>query len=846
MTHDQADRWQRITLLLDEAEAIPPAALDGWLDTLAPADQHLRNELEELLKAVPDGDPIFGRPASALMPDYALHNALHAGARVGAWLLVRELGRGGMGSVWEAERVESNFAQGAAIKVVRASIDSIALRERFIRERRVLARLKHRNIATLLDGGVTSDGAPWFAMELVDGETILRWCDRQNLPLHDRLLLMRQVCGAVQHAHGALIVHRDLKPGNILVTSDGTVKLLDFGIAKALDVTAEDDSTTLPGSLLGTPAYLAPELLRGEPASAATDVYALGVVCYQLLSGRLPRAESQNRMEAAQLAQQPPLPLHSDISPEAANARSERSAEALRRQLTGDLEHIIAMALRSEPERRYHTVDQFSDDIRRYLNTLPVVAQPDSLTYRTSKFIRRNRATAIGAIATLLMLIGGLIGTSWQARVAGLARDRAQLESVKANRVRAFMEEIFRAADPRDQGKDVTVAQALNRAEQLADSEFAAQPDLHAALLSSIGRTYLGLGKYDDASRNITRALTLLRGDATASEKDVTDGIRSLATLEAERGRIPQAESLFTEALQRVRRNANDSLTLGGLLDGLGSLELDKGDFTKAEATLRTAVIVRERFPGKQSLESANTLNNLAVALGQQNRWSEAIPLHERALEIVRASVGPNHPDVATGINTLANAYTIIGRFPVADSLFQQALALRVRALGAHHPDVAWTHYSYADMLRLSGNYERAIVHAKAVLAERGGSLPETHPMISSALIVYGRSLLSLSRPAEAEIPLRESLRLRKAAYPAGHWLIASGTGAVAECLLAERKYAAAEPLLVSAYEELIKVKGIEDQRTQDVGVALAALYDRTSRPEEAMRVRSATPRQRR
>lgn len=843
--NSNSDAWRRVTELLDELIDVAPEQRDTWLSQLAPDDVAYRDELISLIASLPESDALFDAPARALLPVEDRVPALAAGMRVGNWSLVRELGRGGMGSVWEAERIDGDFAQRAALKVVRAAIDSSLLRQRFRRERRLLAGLRHRNIATLLDGGVTSDGAPWFAMELVDGEPITRWCDARRLTVHDRLLLLRQTCGAVQHAHQALVIHRDLKPGNILVTSDGTVKLLDFGIAKVLDDASDaEDSATQAGSVLGTPAYLAPEILRGETVSTAADTYALGVVCYELLSGRLPfptGVHSENEWRNSVLERDAP-PLGDSFSDEAAHARGERSQSALARALSGDIARIVSMALRKEPARRYASVEQLSEDLRRCVAGLPVVAQVDSLKYRADKFVRRHRAAVVGGVTTLLMLAAGLVGTTWQAQVARHERDRARLEAAKVSRVSAFMEETFRAADPRSQGKDVTVAQALGTAEQRAATEFRSEPEMQAALLSSIGRTYLGLGRYDDASRTLHSALVLRRAKDDGGNAEVTEGIRSLAMLEAERGSIPAAESLFSEALVRARQVPTDSTLLGSLLDGYGSLQLDKGDFSAAEKTLRTALSIRQRTLGVSNAEIAGTLNNLAVSLGQQNRWPEAIPLHETALQLLRRANGIDHPDVATGLNTLANAYTIIGKFPAADTLFKQALSQRIRLLGAHHPEVAWTHYSYADMLRLSGDFPRAIVEAQAVLSERGTTLPESHPMISSALIVYGRSLLSLSRPVEAEVPLRESLRLRRAAYPAGHWLIASGTGAVGECLLAEKKYAAAEPLLAGAYYEMVKTKGTKDQRTRDLGMALIVLYDATGRPADAAKVRAELP----
>jgi serine/threonine-protein kinase len=845
MTADlnDANRWQRLTDLLDEALQREPAARDAWLNGLSAADLHLRGELEELIAADSAADSIFDAPAFALLPAPIAMAAMSPGQRVGPWVLVREIGHGGMGTVWEAHRADGDFEQRAALKVLRTAFDSPMLRQRFRQERRLLARLKHRNIATLLDGGITPDGMPWFAMELVDGEPITQWCDTRRVGVNTRLTLMRQVCGAVQQAHRALVIHRDLKLGNILVTADGTVKLLDFGIAKVLDdATDTDDSATRPGSVLGTPAYMAPELVSGGLVSTAADIYALGVITYEVLAGHVPLPVDAQRLSEwrRDVIEKDAPPLTIALTDAIAHARGERSARALERALSGDLTRIVAMALRKEPDRRYASAEQLGDDLRRYASGLPVVAQENSAAYRIQRFVNRNRASVAAGTLALLTLVGGLAGTSWQARVARRERDRARVETAKVRRVQAFMEETFRAADPRSQGKDITIAQALGTAEQRASAEFRGDPAMLAALLSSIGRTYHGLGRYDDAQRTLSRALSLRRAADDGTAADVTESLRALASLEAERGNIPAAESLFVSALARAHREPVDSVVLGGLLDGYGSLQLDKGDFPAAESTLRLALRVQPHGRDDSTAALAGTINNLGVALGQQNRWTEAIPLHETALRIMRRANGPDHPDVATGLNTLANAYTIVGQFRAADTLFHQALAQRVKLLGAHHPEVAWTHYSYADMLRLSGDFERAIVEAQAVLAERGTVLPESHPMISSALNVIGRSLLSLHRDAEAERVLRESWALRRAAYPAGHWLVASVAGAVGECLLAQRRFGDAEPLLTAAFSTLLSAKGPTDQRSRDLGAALITLYEATRRPADSARVTAA------
>ena len=835
-----AARWSEIKPLLDAALSHNAVDRAQFVEQACGNDADLRAEVLSLLAAEHDAflqapalvavgqvafDDTDDRRAMAFTDDAESRRATDA--QIGTWSILRQIGQGGMGTVYEATRVDGDFAQRSALKLVRDAFDSDAARQRFRRERRLLARLQHRNIATLLDGGFTSDGRPWFAMELVEGEPITHWCDAQRLTLPERLSLLRQVCAAVQHAHRAMIVHRDLKPGNILVTRDGTVKLLDFGIATVLDDAADRRDTgeaiTRPGTTPGTPAYMAPEVLRDEAATASADIYALGVICYEVVCGRLPfpmDGATRGDWKRAVLEQAPPL-LTASLSTETAQVRRESSVRSLSKALSGDIARIVAMALHKDPERRYASAEQLGEDLRRCIASLPVLAQPDSFAYRWRTFVRRNRAGVLGAATAIGALIAGLIGTAWQARVAGRERDRAQVSANRAGRVSAFMEQTFRAADPRAQGKDITVASALETAERRASLELARDPRVYSALLHSIGRTYLGLGRYDDANRTMRQALAVLLRDGDTTSGDFAALVRSLAALEAERGAIAPAESLYRDALRRVRQKPIDPLVLGGVLDGFGSLQLDKGDFAAAEQTLRQALALRRQSASTQPLELAGTLNNLGVSIGQQNRWREAIPLHEAALRTLRADGATASPDIATGLNTLANAFAIVGDYLAADTLFRQALDMRVRLLGAHHPDVAWTHYSYGDMLRLAGHFERAIGEAKAVLAERGGTLPETHPMISSALTVYGRSQLSLGRPLDAEPALRESLRLRRAAYPAGHWLIASAVGAVGECLLAQGHAREAEPLLVQALTILRASKGDADQRTRDLAVAL-------------------------
>ncbi|NOT08649.1 MAG: serine/threonine protein kinase [Gemmatimonadales bacterium] len=841
------ERWRTVKALFDGALDQPSDSRDQWLAEATAGDDPLRREVESLLEALREERDRFERPPVLSLEDVirgeiAGAAAPEVGTRVGSYRLIRVIGQGGMGTVFEATRDDDQYRKRVAIKTIARGRDSELILRRFRYERQILARLDHKNIAGLLDGGVTDRGQPYFAMEYVEGRPIDQYCDARRLDVRARLQLFRQVAAAVQYAHQNLVIHRDLKPSNILVTDDGTVKLLDFGIAKLLreDDGSDGQGLTQPGMIPLTTAYASPEQVRGEAVTTGTDIFSLGLVLYKLLAGQHPFAHdlAAGDIVRRRICEDTPPPPSAVVTADTASVAEPSGLKRLRRTLSGDLDAIVLMALRKEQARRYASVEQFGEDILRYLAGLPVVAQPDSLGYRLGKLVRRNRAAAMAAAVAIVALAAGLLSTAWQARLARQERDRAQLEAAKATRVTRFVQEMLGSADPRSAGRDVTVAEALGLAVQRADTELAAEPDIHAAVLSTIGRTYLALGRYDEAEPALRRALALEREAEARNPNAVTSELRTLAALEAERGEIAKAEPLFQEALGRARRPPVDSALLGQVLDGYGALMLDKGEFAQAEEIHREALDLRRALLGTDHADVVNSLNNLAVALGQQAKWREALPRHLEAVTILKRLHPEGHPDLAAAMNSLANAYTIVGDYAAADTLFPQVLAQRVKFFGEHHSEVAWTHYSYADLLRLKGDYPAAVSEARAVLASRGAGLPDSHPMVHSALHVLGRSYLALGRAREAEPVLRESLTLRASAYPPGHWLTASAQSALGECLLALGKYRDAEPLLVKAHEDLKTGRGETDRRTVETAALLKRLYIATGRPAEAARYR--------
>ncbi|MFI4954228.1 MAG: serine/threonine-protein kinase, partial [Burkholderiales bacterium] len=462
-------RWQRIGAIFDEMVEAPADARAGLLDRLCGNDIQLRREVEALLVA--DGaadrfDRGVDSARNAAVVDWANNDdveAVRAGDRVGPWQLIAELGRGGMGVVWLAERADGQFEQRAALKLIKRGMDSAAVLARFRRERQILARLEHPHIARLLDGGIADDGLPYFAMEYVQGLPLLRYAAQKNLGLEERIRLFLDICSAVQFAHRQLVVHLDLKPSNVLVTADGTAKLLDFGIAKLFSAEIDDATWTGDGQNRPlTPAYAAPEQLGGAAVSTATDVYALGAILYELLTSRRPHdlGDAPTREEIRKLleATSPPLP----------SKRAPIDAPVPAKRLRGDLDTVVLTALKREPERRYATVYALVVDLRSYLDGRPIAARRDSVVYRSGKFLGRHR---LGAALTGIALVGlfaTAIAALWE---AGRAREQAR----QAETVTGFLIDIFRVADPKGApgGARLSAVDVLDAGAQRVDAQLA-------------------------------------------------------------------------------------------------------------------------------------------------------------------------------------------------------------------------------------------------------------------------------------------------------------------------------------------------------------------------------------
>ncbi len=580
--------WQQVKELFHLAVELPHDARADFLSAHCDGDDELRAAVEDLLRA-DDQQPTLleHSPLAAIKESFPTDAETIAAGHIGHYRILRELGRGGMGTVYEAVRADDEFEQRVAVKLIRRGMDTEDVRRRFRNERQILANLDHPNIARLLDGGTTADGLPYFVMEYVAGVELLTFCEARNLSVNERLALFRKVCAAVSYAHTRLVVHRDLKPSNILVNEDGEPKLLDFGISKLLTPEALEQTGTATALGMMTPHYASPEQFRGGAITTATDVYALGVILFELLTGHLPYELRDRRLdEVARVV--------CDISPDrpsdavitrgreetldvvdASGAKTDermkdratdgRNSKTTSRSLRGDVDNIILKALRKEPERRYSSIDKFSDDIRRHLAGLPVTARPDTFSYRAEKFIKRHRASVVAAALILLTLIGGIVGTSWQAvraeRERRLAEKRfAQVRQLANNVVFKYYDEIDKLAGS-TKAREMLVTDALEYLDALSQ-DARDNTDLQRELAVAYirigkvqGRAYnANLGDTSGAIASYRKGIALLEPIAVKSndaqmQGDLAGAYSELATALGRQGNKQEADAFLRQGI---------------------------------------------------------------------------------------------------------------------------------------------------------------------------------------------------------------------------------------------------------------------------------------------------------
>ncbi|MEP7346127.1 MAG: serine/threonine-protein kinase, partial [Gemmatimonadaceae bacterium] len=847
--------WSSAEPIIDAALDLPESERLAFLARACP-DLSLREAIAHILRESSQTGGVLDRDvqslASPLVPDAEAPAFEAEAAMIGPYRVLRELARGGMGIVYLAERADGQFKQQVALKLIRHGMGSDEIHHRFLVERQILARLNHPNIARLLDGGLSADGRPYFAMEYVDGVPITSHCDTRGLTIGARLALFEKVCEAVRIAHRSLVIHRDIKPSNILVVADGTVKLVDFGIAKMLG--DDDDEQLAPETRaerrVMTPEYAAPEQVRGEPVTAATDVYALGAVLYELLTGRRahrfarytpaevervicetePELPSDAAASAIQPASKPP------ITPADLSAARGLTIPRLQAALRGDLDTITTKALQKDPDRRYRTVDALIDDLQRFVTGRPVLARPDTFRYRAQKFVRRNRLAVGAASVVMLSLLGGLGAFVLQWR-------RTQLQAEHAAAARDFLADILSQAGPEQaRGDSVTPRQMLDRASSRIDSAFRKQPDVQEQLYHTLGTIYRDLGVYPTADSMLQRAVAIadsLNGN-TSQEAAAARG--TLASIRIDLGEYASAESLIVFSLRVMRDRGIQGEVLVNTLDILGTAQRNLYRFREAEASYREAIAIAER-QGVDSLILAAEWGNLSVVLSQTGRLESGDSALARAIEIQKARLPPNDPGLVLNYMNLAvgkderwqldsaltihdevvrrqrqiypdghervaaalnnRAWNLMSqrRYAEAESGFRESYSIVRRLSGPTHLVALIALNNAGRAALLDGRSQKAAPIFVRVRAEARAALGEAHGFISAPMLWLGYAVAARGDTAGALALWDSTLAHARAHLPREHPRLSETLVAISSVLLKQHRAADAEPLVREALE---------------------------------------------
>jgi serine/threonine protein kinase/Tfp pilus assembly protein PilF len=766
------ENWRKVESLLNAALEIEPRRRRKFLNEID--GDELRREVESLLAAEPEAEKFLASPAMAISADFFDEEGVTAidafiNQKIGSYKILRELGRGGMGAVYLAERADGKFTQKVAVKLLKRELNTADIRRRFARERQILAALAHPNIARLLDAGTTGDGLPFLVMEYVEGLPVDDFCAARNPDLEERLQIFRTVCDAVAFAHRNLTVHRDLKPSNILVTGDGIPKLLDFGISKLLTPEFEAESANTVTKLGAmTPEYASPEQLRGESVTTATDVYSLGVILYELLTGQRPfefKKHSAEEIIRAVCETEPPPPSAAlNAERGARNAQLKRGSEitnqnkpitvphfAFRIPRSGDLDNIVLKALRKEPARRYQSVEQFAEDIRRHLEGLPVAARPNTFRYRAEKFARRNRASVLAAAFVVLSLAAGLGAALWQAnlardkaRIAAENQSKAETAAEKQKKITGFMERVLSYANPSWYAEgnklkgQARVIDVLNDLSGKIETEFPDDLDIQAELHHKCAEIFLAIKILDRAERHARRALDLRRRVFGERHPEVAKDLYYLGEVLGNYGNIIEKQKLLEQAAGIFRETAPDNANLPHLLESLGHLKLLQidDDYDRAEKLFAESLELFRRRDGDIHFNTARLYFQLSLAAAKKGEAARAEELfREGEIRIAQSPIADWRLHALHFRATLEKAK---GNLAAAKAAFVQLIDESRKLKGANSDHERNVRNELVGIYERENDWAKAVEVGRMTVDDMKNQMPETS-------VGFGRVLAGLS-----------------------------------------------------------------------------------------------------
>ncbi len=765
-----AKQFRKLDELFAKAVETPAEQREALIVAECGDDTELAYKLRGMLKA----DMAATKRVMSIIDGEQAGDDNDIGRVIGAYRIEHVLGSGAMGVVYRARRADGAYDQEVALKLVAGRFADPDLRSRFLRERQVLATLQHRGIARLLDGGVTDDGAPFLVMEYVPGRPLTAYCDDNHLDITQRLVLFEKVCDAVRHAHANLIVHRDLKPAHILVDEQGQPKLLDFGIAAVLDSAKEADATQTQLRRF-TPQYASPEQLTGGSVTTSADVYALGVILYELLAGRLPyevstgASDLERRLICETL---PAPPSHAatrasggQSDPEAIAANRRVTPRRLRRQLSGDLDRVVMTALRKKPTRRYGSADALLEDLRRYRRGQPISAQPDTLSYRLRKFVGRHKLPAAAAAVVVMSLIGA---TAVSLNYAFQANRQAAIATAVVDFLR---DDVLGKADPAQEAdRNIRLRTVLDRAADSIGERFGDEPLVQAALRSTLGSAYSGLGEFDVARQHLEQAYALRSEHLGSSSADAIESRSAVAEAMIEAGDYDDAAAIVAELVTSTpdKLGSEHPVTLAALKlealvhDGLG-------DYGKAAAAMSVALDQHRNALGPRHPDTLTVENDLALIFVDAGNYDAAEPLLRSVLAARREVLGATHPHTLLSHASLGYLLTHSGRPREAEPELNAVVSSADRILGEDHPNTAAYLNLLADSLRGQERFDEALQVSRRALRIQREALGNEHPQTRISIVMNGVLLQALGRLAEAEVFLRESHELAVRTLGADH-----------------------------------------------------------------------------
>jgi len=813
--------WQNVKEIFLAALEKQNGERDDFLSEIK--DKEILSEVESMLAAHDEIEDFIESPAFEISEVFSEQRTEK---HFGNYKIIREIGAGGMGAVFLAERDDGEFTQKVALKIVRQTVAEKEIINRFKRERQILANLNHPNIAKLLDGGVSANGEPFLVMEYVEGETLTEYVRRENLNLEARLKLFLKICEAVAYAHRNLTVHRDIKPSNILVTKDGEPKLLDFGLAKLSEQSAEEKTQTAFHAL--TPAYASPEQLKNALVTTSSDIYSLGVVFYELLTNEKPfHFEGKSLEEIIKTATQhePSAPSFSIEEEKRRKGEKEINSQISSSplllfsssQIKGDLDNIALTALRKEPARRYQTVGAFADDIERYLKNLPIEARPNTFKYRASKYFQRHKIGVLAAGLILLSLIAGIVVSIWQAQIA-------RREKANAEKVNTFLAQMLNYSDPntavkKGENELITIKDVLDKAaKQIESEDFSAQPDVKAQLNSIIANSYYTQGFYDSAEKHFRVALEEQSKIYGSNSRETIRVKLMLAQTFVQKGKRAEADEMFREIIPFARiefqRGSLDAAFLANALESFGVNRRALGNSKEAEDLLREALALAPFMSEKEKSALSVAHGTFALTLFDQGKLDEAITAQSEHIAELRRTSAAETWEFGYALSLLGGFLSDRQRYAEAEENLTKAEAIYRQLVGN-------SHLFLGDNLRVQANS----LYQQDRFAEANGKIEETLKIYRAntgteyinyptALMIQGLILNKTGKSVEAEKILREAVEIRQKNLPPEHFLTALAKSALGECLTTQKKFAEAERLLTESFESLKTSQGTENPRT--------------------------------